>query len=275
MSDGYHISKTGELSYAVPATCGWVRAYHPSGFHVTLPVPFAPGPSSYQAAFAAVSAIIEAGFLVREPGLEAGETRDEVGWVVRMTKEGRQGPAQVLHLYKKIDHWTLPFLTVYLNTADDIRAFNDASGLDVTRLPEYIGEGRLERGKSPKTDALIVPVRRPMSVVHKPNPKYDPAAAEAAKNSKDPYTVAKKVFVRWGEQAAPTSAHAQADHQQADADEPPSVEAIVAGYGRAQTAEVFLNLEELRKEVWYTSTVEQQLAMKTASTAAKVRLKIA
>jgi hypothetical protein len=71
--------------------------------------------------------------------------------------------------------------------------------------------------------------------------------------------------------------NAKHEQQPADSAVPKSVtvEDVISSYGSVRTADVFFDIEEARKEVWYSSTVEQQISMKTASLAAKARLKIA
>lgn len=184
---------------------GWVKAYHPSGLLVTLPVPTAHDVAiDYAVAFAAVTAALEAGWLAQAPGLEAGEVVEEVGWVSRSTHEGRTGLADVIAYYSTNENWTKPFLTDYLNTADDRAEFLAATSVWPADIPEYIGEGRLERGKNPRTDALIRKLPRPRKLVMKPNPKWSQTESDAAKAANKVYKVPKRVFVRWdGQQPAP------------------------------------------------------------------------
>lgn len=179
--------------------CGWVKLHHASGVLVTVPVSLkATELSDYKAMFANVGKMIEAGFRVNAPGLEAGEERKEVGYVVRSIKsDSRSGPADVLFLYATDPAWTRPFLAMYLNDDSDRNWFEKASGMQLSKIPEYIGTGRLERGKgSPQAQALIVPAPRPFGVVYGPNPKWD-AAKAAASTPAAPYMVAKNKFIRW------------------------------------------------------------------------------
>lgn len=184
------------------ALCGWVKMFHPRGVLVTLPVPFAPP----EEMFKSVDDYFNVGFLSREVGLEAGEMKEEVGWVSRSTTTGRTGLADVIAYYSTNESWTKPFLTDYLNTDADRAEFEAATGIKPASIPEYIGEGRLERGKNPKTDALIVKLPRPVALVMKPNPKYNEAEAVASKAANKVYKVPKKVFVRWDGKAQPVTA---------------------------------------------------------------------
>lgn len=173
---------------------GWVKLYHPSGALVTLSVPMdSESNVDYAVAFAAVGRALAAGFLVTAPGLEAGEMKDTVGWVGRGQHQGRSGMADMLFLFSIQDWWVKKFLVVYLNTDDQRLAFEAASGMVLASIPLYEGNGYPERGKQ---DKFIAAAPRPFGVVFKPNPKYDEAKAKAATQA-NPYTVAKKVFVRW------------------------------------------------------------------------------
>ena len=176
--------------------CGWLKSYHSSGILVTLPV-LGKTPAEW---YAAVDAIVAAGFTLASPGLEAGELRKDIGWVVRTTTEGRSGPADCLHLYAAEESWTHPFLVKYLNTAQDRADFEYASKMRLDTIHEYVGEGRLERGKSPKTDGLIIKAPHPFAVIYGPNPNYNDAEAQATKAKGQVYKIPKKVFIRWADQ---------------------------------------------------------------------------
>lgn len=172
---------------------GYVKLYHPRGVLVTLPVC---GVLDYGAIFKNVAAAFDAGFLVTAPGLEEGEEKREVGWVVRCLVSGRNnGTADMLMLYAATDDWVMPFLNVYLNTDAAREAFEHASGMRLAGLTEYVGEGRLERG-NPKFAKLIHKAPQPFTVIYGPNPKWKATEADKATTDK-PYTVAKKKFRRW------------------------------------------------------------------------------
>lgn len=202
---------------------GTVRLWHPRGCQVTLPVIL----GTPEEMFRGVAGYFDAGFLADAPGLVPGEMREEVGWVARGTHTGRTGLADVIMFYSTNEGWTRPFLTDYLNTDADRGEFERATGIKPATIPEYIGEGRLERGKNPRTDQLIVKLPRPKVVVMKPNPKYVEAEAVAAKAANKAYKVPKKIFVRWAD-ASPAQAQAQDDHHDdSPAAEPPAAKQAV------------------------------------------------
>lgn len=172
------------------AECGWTRLYHPRGPQVTLPVL----DTTPAGSLAAVAAYLDAGWLVAAPGLEEGEEKDSVGWVLRSTieKDGESTP--FLLLYSTNDALKWSFLKVYLNTDDDIAAFEYASKMRLDALPEYVGADKPARGAAAKTDRFIVAAPRPFGVVYKKNPKYDPNETDASKKK------SARLFVRWADQ---------------------------------------------------------------------------
>lgn len=175
--------------------CGWTRLFHPRGVQVTLPVGIG---FDFGAAFAEVDAALSAGWLVREVGLEAGEEKDTVAFVLRGQSEGRDGTTDFLLLYSDNDAYKFSFLKVYLNKEADVQAFEAASGMTLASIPVYIGQDKPERGKNKRVDeGFIIPARKAFGVIFKANPKWSKEAADAAASRKEMYTVPKRVFVRW------------------------------------------------------------------------------
>lgn len=114
---------------------GWTRLYHPAGVQVTLPVPLeAPiSPEVAQMALTSISNLLAAGWLVNEPGLEDGEVKQEIGFVIRQA--GNESPLMALYArHPKLAH---RFLPLYLDTPEDLAAFEKASGLRVAELKRY------------------------------------------------------------------------------------------------------------------------------------------
>lgn len=171
---------------------GYAKLYHPRGPCVTLPVP--PDPRE---AFAHISLCLDAGWLVVAPGMEAGEVKEEVGYVLK----GSSDTAPYLLLYSTNEMLVFSFLKVYLDKPHDIEAFERAAGVKLSDLPEYMGSDKPERGKNRNLDRYIVPMKIPFTVVYKPNPRYVEADAKACKERNEPYKKPARVFVRWGDQA--------------------------------------------------------------------------
>jgi hypothetical protein len=187
---------------------GWTKLYHPRGPLVTLPVPADP-----VSAFNHINICLDAGWLVEAAGLEQGEHKEGVGYVLRGTQEndGKQTP--FLLLYDTDESHGFSFLKVYLNTEANVADFEAASKMKLLKLPEYVGDNKPERGKSSKIDQFIVRVPAPLTVILKSNPKYNEEDRAAAASKQTIYKVPRRLFVRWdgiAEQkpAAPASGQA-------------------------------------------------------------------
>ncbi len=175
---------------------GWVKLYHASGALVTLPVTATV--QDYAAFYANVTAAVAAGFLVREPGLEAGEMKEEVGFVVRRSKDNdRGGVTPVIDLYPANERATFAILTIYLNTPEEVQAFERATGAKLDRIPKYIGDNKIERGKKRELDELVYKLPHAVGVIYQKNPKYDEAEAAAARGKGEIYGISKRKFLRW------------------------------------------------------------------------------
>lgn len=173
---------------------GWMKLFHPKGPQVTLPVPcMGEKGYDYRIAFNAVTAALEAGFLVVAPGLEEGEEKETVGWVLRGAFEGDRGTTPFVLLYADNDALTWSFLKVYLNKPEDVAAFEYASKMTLEKLPDYVGNDKPQRGASQKTDRFIVKAPRTFGVVFKKNPKHDP-------NTEEGKMKPARIFVRWADQ---------------------------------------------------------------------------
>lgn len=182
--------------------CGWCKAYHRSGLLVTLPVC---GPDA-AAMFAAVDAIIAAGFTSNMPGLESGEEKETVAYVVHGEHErDGQGTPFVL-LYSTNDAMKWSFLKVYLNKPEDVQAFEYASGMKLASIPLYVGQDKPARGANKQVDKFIVK-SKPFDVVFKANQKHDP-------NTEEGKMKPARLFLRWANQkpdAAPATDEQIAD----------------------------------------------------------------
>ncbi len=182
---------------------GWTKLYHKSGALVTLPV--AMERLDYKALFDNVTAALDAGFLVQAPGLEEGEEKEQVGWVLRggFEKEGQITPFVLL--YAANDTMTWSFLKVYLNKKEDVEAFEYAARVKLDALTDYVGNDKPQRTASIKTDKFIVPVPKPFGVVFKKNPKHNDTEEGKMKPA--------RLFVRWADQkpAAEPKADAPAE----------------------------------------------------------------
>lgn len=174
-----------------PVPVGYADFYHPTGVKARLPLA-----GSAAQAFAAVSEALAAGWLVQMPGLEAGEQFEEIGYCVRKEKDSNGEITPVIDCYSTNDGYTHSFITVYLNTDDQVKDFERASGLTLKHMPLYEGRDKIQRGENRRLDEKVKKCT-PFRLVWKANPKYDPKEAEAAKVGGKMYTVPKKRFVRF------------------------------------------------------------------------------
>jgi hypothetical protein len=168
--------------------CGWVKLYHPSGASVTIPL-YMREPITKEVAgclTSSVTQLLGAGFSVNAPGLDDGEFVEEIGFIVRRAKTNNDGSeTPVIDLYPAQGHFRL--IGKYLNSEDDVKLFEAACKVDLNKLPLYEGDNSIERGKNPKVDKYVVPVK-PVKIIWKLNPRYE---GESDKKN------AKRVFVRW------------------------------------------------------------------------------
>ncbi len=168
--------------------CGWVKIWHKRGVLVTVPLRGEASTFSQQ-----IDALFDQGFLAQAPGLEEGEEKEQIGWVLRSvhSNEGRETPFVLLYSANEALTWSI--LKIYLNTDQDQAAFEFASKMRLSDLPEYVGQDKPQRSASGRTDKYIVPAPKPFGVVFRKNPKHD--ATEAGKMKPA------RLFVRWADVA--------------------------------------------------------------------------
>lgn len=193
---------------------GWVRLYHPAGggVQVTLPVPaasFSPGQTA--AMFANVSSLIAAGFMVRQPGLQEGETRESVTHILHRNRALEDGSfTPVMDLYAT---GSFRVLSLYLDAEkeDETRQFIDRFG-PISSFPLYPGNAPIERGKDAESERefVVCVAERGVQVVYRANPKYSQEEADRLKAENKPYKVPKRIFVRFEKNGSAVSAVASA-----------------------------------------------------------------
>jgi len=242
------------------AACGWMKLFTAQGVLVTLPVGV---PFDYAGALAGVAAALGAGWLVNMPGLEAGEEKEEIGYVLRREKvNSDRSETPVLDLYSSNDAAKFKTFSVYLNKPEDVAAFEAASGLKLASLRVFPGTAAPERGANKSSDAFIVRAPRPFGVVLKPNPKFNPDETDATK--KKP----KRLFVRWaGAPAGP------APVTESNKPGPATPADLVAEYRFVHDEAGFARLEAIRERLWPTATgAGDRTRMKEASDECRRRL---
>lgn len=167
----------------------WFTGYLPNGFKCSFTMPVNMD-TAFEQAMAFTNMLMAKGFSQHEPGLVAGEQREAVGWVTRRSKLNDDGTkTPLVDVYIDNDKLTYKFISVYLNTPDEIAAFENASGLKIDAMPVWVS-AHLERG-NPETDSYIVRVSRPFSVITEANQHYNPEEPDIKKRKP------KRLFVRW------------------------------------------------------------------------------
>lgn len=162
---------------------GWVKLWTASGVQVTLPVPFA-DPASM---LAYTDSYLTAGWLVNAPNLEAGEYKEAIGYVCRMTFVNKDSGVKTPKIALYPDNQRAKFKCgqVYLDTSEEITAFEHATGLSLNAIAEYPSDAAPQRDGSGAQ--FIVPVQRATVAIFRRNEKYVEGGKDQPKN----------YFVRW------------------------------------------------------------------------------
>lgn len=162
---------------------GWVKLWTASGVQVTLPVPFA----DPAAMLAYTDSYLTAGWLVNAPNLEAGEYKEAIGYVCRMTFVNKDSGVKTPKIALYPDNQRAKFKCgqVYLDTSEEITAFEHATGLSLNAIAEYPSDAAPQRDGSGAQ--FIVPVQRAAVAIFRRNEKYVEGGKDQPKN----------YFVRW------------------------------------------------------------------------------
>lgn len=227
---------------------GWLKLWTSSGVQVSLPIPL----DTPAAMLAYAESYLSAGWLKTEPSLADGETREQVGYVCRMSirnkKDGSITPR--LALYPASDQTTYKFVLVYLNNAEQQAEFEAATGLRLEDMPTWPAEA--PRRGNPDTDSYIVPVKRPCAAICRNNPDYVEGSTEKVK----------RFFVGW-QNAQPA---------QASPDEPaPPPQRPPAGDGEIPSPRTLTREEAVALYAWATAdNGEIRISQQDLLTALKV-----
>jgi len=190
----------------------WTTGYIGS-VKVSFTFPIRNEMDAYAQAKAITDKLVADGFTTHEPGLEAGEFKEQVGYVSRRQKKNDDNTiTPIIDVYSPHDAMKFKFISVYLNTSEDVTAFEKASGLTLSRLPLVPGKAALD--KSDDSGGVVL-VGREMFIVMKPNPYFDPDEKEISKMKP------KNNFIRWESPAPATPPPSQPATTQAS--EPPRV----------------------------------------------------
>lgn len=147
--------------------------------------------ANYDDLFELTNVLLAKGLSLHEPSvgeLEAGEKTDSVGWVLRYDKENKRGTmSHWIGLYPANEAATKKYLWAYLDDEDDIKAFEDATGLKVTDMKVWPTNQAPERTAAMAD--FIYKVKPGVNAIYKLNPDY----IDEVKTKFEP----KRIFVRW------------------------------------------------------------------------------
>jgi hypothetical protein len=238
---------------------GWVTLFHPCGAQVTLPLPVIEHLSADERAAAAmmmVTAYLGTGFLVSAPGLEDGETAEEISAVARREAKDE---TTIIDFYSSNLNLKKKFMHVYLNNEQDLAAFEEAAGLKVDAITAYDGALAIARDDN-KAGKYLVSLPRPIKLVWKLSPKWEEWKAAGVEGN-EPH---KRMLVRYdaGTQAQVVTKSSQTDptliiRRYADSsDANPAAYAIYDAYlGQRKIAP--LSAEGLK--AWYSNPANKAL----------------
>ena len=187
---------------------GWVTLFHPCGAQVTLPLPVIEHLSADERAAAAmmmVTAYLGTGFLVSAPGLEDGETAEEICAVARREAKDE---TTIIDFYSSNLNLKKKFMHVYLNNEQDVAAFEEAAGLKVDAITAYDGALAIARDDN-KAGKYLVSLPHPIKLVWKLSPKWEEWKAAGVEGN-EPH---KRMLVRYD---AGTQAHVVTKSSQTD-----------------------------------------------------------
>ena len=150
---------------------GWIKLYHPSGAQVSLPLPMLTRLTAQQAmeVLGSVSEYLNVGFLVNAPDLEDGELVEEVNAVARREAKDE---TPIIDFYSSNMKLLKKFMHVYLNTEQDVAAFEEATGLKLAALPVYDGALAIARDDN-KARKYIVSLPHSIKLAWNLSPKWE------------------------------------------------------------------------------------------------------
>lgn len=173
----------------------WTTGYI-GGVKVSFTFPIRNEMEAYAQAKAITDKLLADGFTLSAPGLEVGEDVDTVGYVLRKDKTNDDGTtSSAIALYPANDKATKKWLWVYLDTEEDIKAFEDATGVTLKSMKVWPTKQAPDR--EPSAAEYFKVVKPGCTAVYEPNPKW--ISEEETKFTP------KRLFVRWGKNTTTTT----------------------------------------------------------------------
>lgn len=172
---------------------GWVKLYSPHGALITFPLSMTEpiGVENARLVMLSVDNLITAGFTANISGLEEGELMEELSAVAR--REGSdENRTPIIDFYSANTRLTKKILHAYLNTPDDVKAFEDATGLKLDMITVYDGKIAIDRTDR-NASKYIKALPRVIKAVYKISPRWEQWKA-AGGEGQEPH---KKLLVRY------------------------------------------------------------------------------
>jgi hypothetical protein len=141
-----------------------VTLYHPSGAKIEIPVSPERAIQSQEAEiiFNSVNSLLSAGFSVDIPGDNDGELVDEAFAVARRMSNDN---VNIVAFYKSHPKLNKKFIHEYLDTPEQVKEFESATGLKLERLPLFDGDKDITKDHRSAAQ-YIVKLPRPVKIVY-------------------------------------------------------------------------------------------------------------
>lgn len=163
----------------------WTTGYLKNGMKVSFTFPIRNEMEACKQALEITNKLIADGFMIHEPGLEAGEESEMIGRVSRRAKKNNDGTiSPIIDLFGVHDALKFKIISMYLDTPEDIAAFESACGVKLASLPLNPTKAAVERDD----ENFVVVLPQPAKAILKANPDY-----REDSDDKKP----KRKFVRW------------------------------------------------------------------------------
>lgn len=159
-------------------TTGWIKLFHPDvpGAPCSLPLPamMADGAAvDAGAAFEAVRSYLRAGFLTGDPSLQPGQVRERISQIVRRVKiNDDDSETPLIDLYAENAKLIHKKFSRYLNTTDEVREFEAATGITLAKTPLYNSKTAPSR-EDREFAKFAVTLPAPVEIILAPNPYYE------------------------------------------------------------------------------------------------------
>lgn len=141
----------------------WAKAYTPAGVQVGITIAIENG--QLKPAIELDNMIANAGYLVTPPGVEQGEDIEIMSHVSRRMhtskKDGTVTPVIAFYHENTALNWKYDHM--YMNTPEQIAAFEQVTGLTLLNIPEWEASSFLDRSDA-KASKYIVTTTKPIKV---------------------------------------------------------------------------------------------------------------